>query len=106
VWKKILYIFGLIFTAIATFVLANRARTQGNGQRIADNERDIGKNLDAQRSTIDRQGKAIDRAIDIVGDDQERKSELDAIIRSDAELVRDSQDLRERIKSKLGSGNT
>ena len=105
-WKKILYILGLLGALFSAWLLSNRGRTKGTEKRIDENERDIGKNLADQKSTIDRQGKAIDRAIDIVGDDKERKSELDAIVRSDAELVRDSSALRERIKSKLGSGDS
>ena len=105
-WKKIVYVFGIIFTFIATIIFANRTRTKDNDKRLADNERDIGKNLDDQRQSIDRQGKAIDRAIDIVGNDQERKSDIERIIASDAELVRDSQALRARIKKQLGSSNS
>lgn len=104
--KKILYLLGLLGALFSAWVLSKSRGSKVNDKRIADNEREIGKSIDRTESAISRQGRAIDEARTIIGDNTERKLESERRESDDAKLVADSRELRNRAKKLLGSGDS
>lgn len=102
-WEKIkLFLAGFIAGALAIGgAILIIIRGQGNNKSPKPDDRQIDSSLDRTGQAIERQGSAIDQAIDVIGDNKERELEAQERTTDTARLLAEAEALHVRARDFL-----